>query len=74
MITIKSNIEYLTQYNLWRRDNTGEIKMPNPTELGLHIEYAIETLKMIDQLKDDAWDESRIENIGRNGATGSHYE
>jgi len=69
MITIKSNIEYLTDYNKWRRGEA--ITSPNPKELGLNLDYAIETLKMV---LDDAWDEKRADIIGQNSNEGLHYE
>ena len=49
MITIQSNIAFLTQYNLWRRDHDEELglAMPSPAEIGLHLDFAIEHLKTL---------------------------
>ena len=49
MITIQSNIAFLTQYNLWRRghDEYLGLAMPSPTEKGLHLDFAIEHLKTL---------------------------
>ena len=69
MITIKSNIEFLTDVNN-RQKKLGNLLTPPAKELIANIDYAIETLKMIDQLKDDAWNEKRINIIGQNGNVG----
>ena len=52
MITIKSNIEFLTNKSQWLK------KFNYDLEMIANLDYAIETMRMIDQLKDDAWDES----------------
>jgi hypothetical protein len=47
MITPKSNIDFLIALNAWRRDvsDTQHMPMPAPTEIGLHIDFAIQSLK-----------------------------
>jgi hypothetical protein len=74
MITIKSNIEYLTHLNKWWLDETFTIEPPNDNEFKQHIDYAIETLKMVNQAKDDVWDEKRQDVVGSNGNDGLHYQ
>lgn len=46
-MTIKEAYEILTQYNLWRRDNhiPNKYEMPNPTQLGIAIDTAINVLR-----------------------------
>ena len=48
-MTIKETIEVLTHANKWRRDQEvpSIYTMPNPTELGIAIDTAIEELKKI---------------------------
>ena len=86
MITLKGNIEFLTNYNLWRRDvNAARTNtMPSPTVIGLNIDYAIESLKMLEAIikdiadgrlvRNDDWDEARIDVVGSNGNDGLHYD
>lgn len=47
MITNKSCIEFLTKYQEWRRGDE-HIDMPFPHDIGLHIDYAINSLKEIE--------------------------
>ena len=44
-MTTTEAIKILTYANKWRRDNSGELKMPIPKQLGLAIDHAIEVLK-----------------------------
>ena len=47
---VKDAVKALKEFNEWRRDNTGEIKQPNPKEIG----EAIDTItQYIDQLPND---------------------
>ena len=71
MITIKSNIAFLTALNAWRRDisDTQHMPMQNPTDVGLNIDYAIASLVMLEQMikdvatgqlvRNDNWDENK---------------
>lgn len=73
MITLKSNIEFLTDVNN-RQKKLGNLLTQPTKDLIANIDYAIETLKMVEQIKDDVWDEKRINAIGANGNDGLHYE
>jgi hypothetical protein len=55
MITINSNIEFLSIYNAWRRDisDTHPMPMQNPTEIGLNLDFAIQSLRELELLKHD---------------------
>ena len=48
-MSITRAIEILTQLNLWRRDNNvpNAQEMPDPKDIGLAIDKAIETMKNI---------------------------
>ena len=48
-MSITRAIEILTQLNLWRRDNNvpNSQEMPDPKDIGLAIDKAIETMKLI---------------------------
>ena len=48
-MSITRAIEILTQLNLWRRDNNvpNAQEMPDPKDVGLAIDKAIETMKCI---------------------------
>ena len=86
MINLKSNIAFLTNFNEWRRDvsDTQHLPMPSPAEIGLHLDYAIESLKMLEAIikdiadgrlvRNDDWDEARIDVVGSNGNDGLHYD
>jgi len=41
--------ERLRQYNAWRRDNTGDLPMPNPTELGELIDGVADRLEVLER-------------------------
>lgn len=43
MITIESNINFLIDYNAWRRSEHDN--MPSPKDIGLNLDFAIEQLK-----------------------------
>lgn len=70
MITIKSNIAFLTDFNAWRRDVSDAQHMPmsSPAEIGLHLDFAIQSLAMLEQMVidvatgklvgSDDWDET----------------
>lgn len=47
MITLESNIEFLTNFNAWRRDisDAQNMLMPSPEDIGLHLDFAIAALK-----------------------------
>ena len=54
--------ERLRQYNAWRRDDTGELSMPHPTELGELIDSAADRLDVLEQehqMYFDRWHEER---------------
>jgi hypothetical protein len=55
-MTNKEALEILIDANLWRRDNSDKIKnrieMPDPKQLGLAIDKAIEVLKRFEKLKE----------------------
>lgn len=42
---LRSAVELLAEYNLWRRDNDSIYTMPNPTLLGLAIDRVVEYMK-----------------------------
>ena len=46
---IQEAIEILTNYNLWRRDDNtpNSHKMPDPKEIGIAIDKAVESMKWI---------------------------
>lgn len=48
-MTISEAIEILTQLNAWRRDNNvpNSHEMPDPTQVGLAIDKAIEAMTFI---------------------------
>ena len=48
-MSIQEAIEILTQYNLWRRDDNipNSQKMPDPKQIGLAIDKAVEVMKWI---------------------------
>jgi len=71
MITLKENIDFLRNYNNWRRGVDESLDMPNPKEIGLHLDYAIERLQ---SLYNDEWDEARIDVISQNGNEALHYD
>lgn len=71
MITLKENIDFLRNYNNWRRCNDNSIEQPTPLSIGLHIDYAIERLQ---SLYNDEWDEARIDVISQNGNEALHYD
>ena len=47
-MSIKEAIEILTHYNLYRRDDNipNAYEMPNPKEIGIAIDKAIEVMKL----------------------------
>ena len=69
MLTLKSNIAFLTHFNEWRRDvsDAQHMPMPSPAEIGLHLDFAIQSLAMLEQMvldvttgkliRNDDWDE-----------------
>lgn len=48
-MSIQEAIEILTQFNLWRRDDnvSNSQEMPNPKEVGIAIDKAVEAMKWI---------------------------
>tara|TARA_B100000378_G_scaffold13962_1_gene11416 strand:- start:81 stop:221 length:141 start_codon:yes stop_codon:yes gene_type:complete len=42
---VEEAIKVLTKYNEWRRDDTGEKPMPQPSQIGIAIDVAIQELK-----------------------------
>lgn len=63
MITISENIAFLTAWQSWRQGISQSHLMPmtSPEQLDQHIEFSIETLKMTQQIINDA---NRIEAQG----------
>lgn len=47
MITIESNIKFLSLFNAWRRDISDTHPMHNQKEIGLNIDFAITQLKIM---------------------------
>jgi len=54
MITIKSNIEFLTNYVNTRRGVEGSDKYISGIETNRHLDYAIESLIQMQSIIDDA--------------------
>lgn len=52
-MSIQEAIEILTQFNFWRRDDNlpNSQEIPNPKEVGIAIDKAVDTMKMV--LKND---------------------
>ena len=48
-LSIQEAIEILTQYNLWRRDDNvpNSQEMPDPKNLGIAIDKALDAMKWI---------------------------
>lgn len=48
-MSIQEAIEILTQYNLWRRDNSipNSYEMPEPKKIGIAIDKAVDAMKWI---------------------------
>lgn len=51
-MSFQEAIEILTQYNLWRRDDKipNSQKMPDPKQVGIAIDKAVEAMKWITAL------------------------
>ena len=79
MITIKTNIAFLSAFNAWRRDisDTQHMPMPSPAEIGLHLDFSIQSLVMLEQMiidvatgklvKNDDWDEKKFDTAETSG-------
>ena len=79
MITIKTNIAFLSDFNAWRRDvsDTQHMPMPSPAEIGLHLDFSIQSLVMLEQMiidvatgklvKNDDWDEKKFDTAETSG-------
>lgn len=64
MITIKSNIAFLTDFNAWRKNISDSKRIPQPSfdEIILHIDFAIQSLAMLEQMIIDVATGKLVEN------------
>ena len=79
MINIKSNIAFLTDFNAWSRDVSDALHMPmpSPAEIGLHLDFSIQSLAMLEKMiidvatgklvENDDWDEKKFDTAQTSG-------
>ena len=50
----QEDLEFIKNYQAWRRDNEGTITQPHPTEIGIALDKLIKYCEMCMKLNEDA--------------------